>query len=62
MVSGRHRERHADRRGRRGDSPLESRRLGSGFVAKLQPHLVLLMPDGTIDHWSDGLAEPVTLA
>jgi len=32
------------------------------FVRRLQPHRVLLMPDGDVDHWSDELLDLVTLA
>jgi len=32
------------------------------FVRRLQPHKVLLMPDGTVDHWSDDMIELVALA
>jgi ATPase subunit of ABC transporter with duplicated ATPase domains len=32
------------------------------FVRQLQPHRVLLMPDGDLDYWSDDLLELVTLA
>jgi ATPase subunit of ABC transporter with duplicated ATPase domains len=33
-----------------------------GFVASLQPDRVLLMPEGTIDYWSDDLLDLVALA
>jgi len=32
------------------------------FVARLDPHRVLLMPDGDLDYWSDDLLELVALA
>jgi ATPase subunit of ABC transporter with duplicated ATPase domains len=32
------------------------------FVRHLQPHRVLLMPDGDLDYWSDDLLDLVTLA
>jgi hypothetical protein len=32
------------------------------FVDRLTPQRVLLMPDGTLDYWSDDLAELVALA
>jgi ATPase subunit of ABC transporter with duplicated ATPase domains len=32
------------------------------FVRRLQPHRVLLMPDGDVDHWTDELLDLVTLA
>ncbi|MEX2101560.1 MAG: ABC transporter ATP-binding protein, partial [Actinomycetota bacterium] len=32
------------------------------FVRELAPSRVLLMPDGTIDHWSDDLLDLVALA
>jgi hypothetical protein len=32
------------------------------FVRELRPDRVLLMPDGTLDHWSDGLLDLVALA
>jgi ATPase subunit of ABC transporter with duplicated ATPase domains len=32
------------------------------FVARLAPERVLLMPDGTLDHWSDDLLDLVSLA
>jgi ATPase subunit of ABC transporter with duplicated ATPase domains len=32
------------------------------FVERLAPERVLLMPDGTLDHWSDDLLELVSLA
>jgi len=32
------------------------------FVEHLAPHRVLLMPDGTLDYWSDDLADLVALA
>jgi ATPase subunit of ABC transporter with duplicated ATPase domains len=32
------------------------------FVARLAPDRVLLMPDGTVDHWSDDLLDLVALA
>jgi hypothetical protein len=31
-------------------------------VEHLAPQRVLLMPDGTVDHWSEDMAELVTLA
>jgi ATPase subunit of ABC transporter with duplicated ATPase domains len=33
-----------------------------GFVAELAPQRVLLMPEGTVDHWSDDYLEVVSLA
>jgi ATPase subunit of ABC transporter with duplicated ATPase domains len=33
-----------------------------GFVADLEPDHVLLMPDGTVDAWSDDLLDLVSLA
>jgi ATPase subunit of ABC transporter with duplicated ATPase domains len=33
-----------------------------GFVTRLAPHRVLLMPDGDVDYWSDDLVELVALA
>jgi ATPase subunit of ABC transporter with duplicated ATPase domains len=33
-----------------------------GFVSQLSPNRVLLMPDGTEDHWSDDLLDLVALA
>jgi ATPase subunit of ABC transporter with duplicated ATPase domains len=33
-----------------------------GFVARLQPDRVLLMPEGTLDYWSDDLLDLVALA
>ena len=33
-----------------------------GFVSELAPNRVLLMPDGTEDHWSDDLLDLVALA
>jgi ATPase subunit of ABC transporter with duplicated ATPase domains len=33
-----------------------------GFVAELQPQRVLLMPDGTLDYWSDDLLDLVAMA
>ncbi len=33
-----------------------------GFVEALTPHRVLMMPDGTLDYWSDDLLELVALA
>jgi ATPase subunit of ABC transporter with duplicated ATPase domains len=32
------------------------------FVRALQPHRVLMMPEGQIDHWSDDLLDLVSLA
>ena len=32
------------------------------FVTELEPDRVLVMPDGTVDHWSDDLVELVALA
>jgi ATPase subunit of ABC transporter with duplicated ATPase domains len=32
------------------------------FVRELQPHRVLMMPDGSVDHWRDDLLELVALA
>ncbi|MEX2275213.1 MAG: ATP-binding cassette domain-containing protein [Actinomycetota bacterium] len=32
------------------------------FVRELAPARVLMMPDGTLDHWSDDLLELVALA
>jgi ATPase subunit of ABC transporter with duplicated ATPase domains len=32
------------------------------FVEALAPHRVLMMPDGTLDYWSDDLLELVALA
>jgi ATPase subunit of ABC transporter with duplicated ATPase domains len=32
------------------------------FVRRLGPHRVLLMPDGTVDHWTDELLDLVALA
>jgi ATPase subunit of ABC transporter with duplicated ATPase domains len=32
------------------------------FVTELEPNRVLVMPDGTVDHWSDDLVELVALA
>jgi ATPase subunit of ABC transporter with duplicated ATPase domains len=32
------------------------------FVRELEPNRALLMPDGQVDHWSDGLLELVALA
>ena len=32
------------------------------FVAALHPGRVLLMPDGTLDYWSDDLLDLVSLA
>ena len=32
------------------------------FVAELKPQRVLLMPDGTLDYWSDDLLDLVELA
>ena len=32
------------------------------FVTELEPDKVLVMPDGTVDHWSDDLVELVALA
>jgi ATPase subunit of ABC transporter with duplicated ATPase domains len=32
------------------------------FVDQLRPERVLLMPDGTLDYWSDDLLELVSLA
>jgi ATPase subunit of ABC transporter with duplicated ATPase domains len=32
------------------------------FVASLQPDRVLLMPEGTVDYWSDDLLDLVALA
>ena len=32
------------------------------FVRDLEPDRALLMPDGQVDHWSDGLLELVALA
>ena len=32
------------------------------FVCELEPDRVLVMPDGTVDHWSDDLVELVALA
>ena len=32
------------------------------FVAGLEPQRVLIMPDGTLDHWSDDLADLIELA
>ncbi len=34
----------------------------AAFVERLQPHRVLLMPDGEVDYWSDDLLELVSLA
>src|SRR5947199_8073001 len=34
----------------------------TGFVEELAPDKVLLLPDGTVDHWSDDLLELVSLA
>ncbi len=34
----------------------------SAFVSELDPDEVLLMPDGTIDAWSDDLLDLVSLA
>jgi hypothetical protein len=34
----------------------------SGFVRDLAPDRALLMPDGELDYWSDGLLELVELA
>jgi ATPase subunit of ABC transporter with duplicated ATPase domains len=34
----------------------------AGFVAELAPNRVLLMPDGTLDYWSDDLLELVEMA
>jgi ATPase subunit of ABC transporter with duplicated ATPase domains len=34
----------------------------TGFVSELAPDEVLLMPDGTIDSWSDDLLELVSMA
>jgi ATPase subunit of ABC transporter with duplicated ATPase domains len=34
----------------------------AAFVERLQPHRVLLMPDGELDYWSDDLLELVSLA
>jgi ATPase subunit of ABC transporter with duplicated ATPase domains len=33
-----------------------------GFVAELEPQRVLLMPDGTLDYWSDDLLDLVEMA
>jgi ATPase subunit of ABC transporter with duplicated ATPase domains len=33
-----------------------------GFVTELQPQRVLLMPDGTLDYWSDDLLDLVAMA
>jgi ATPase subunit of ABC transporter with duplicated ATPase domains len=33
-----------------------------GFVAELEPQRVLLMPDGTLDYWSDDLLDLVAMA
>ena len=32
------------------------------FVTELEPDRVLVMPDGTVDHWSDDLVDLVALA
>jgi ATPase subunit of ABC transporter with duplicated ATPase domains len=32
------------------------------FVQELSPHRVLLMPEGTVDYWSDDLVELVALS
>ena len=32
------------------------------FVAELEPHRVLLMPDGTLDYWDDGFLDLVSMA
>ena len=32
------------------------------FVTELEPDRVLVMPDGTVDYWSDDLVELVALA
>jgi ATPase subunit of ABC transporter with duplicated ATPase domains len=32
------------------------------FVRELAPHRVLLMPDGTVDLWSDDLLDLVAMA
>jgi ATPase subunit of ABC transporter with duplicated ATPase domains len=34
----------------------------TGFVEELAPDRVLLLPDGTLDHWNDDLLELVSLA
>jgi ATPase subunit of ABC transporter with duplicated ATPase domains len=34
----------------------------AAFVERLQPHRVLLMPDGEVDYWSDELLDLVSLA
>jgi ATPase subunit of ABC transporter with duplicated ATPase domains len=34
----------------------------AAFVERLQPHRVLLMPDGELDYWSDDLLDLVSLA
>jgi hypothetical protein len=32
------------------------------FVQALEPHRVLLMPDGEVDHWDEDLLDLVALA
>jgi ATPase subunit of ABC transporter with duplicated ATPase domains len=32
------------------------------FVRELQPQRVLMMPDGTLDYWSDDLLDLVSMA
>jgi ATPase subunit of ABC transporter with duplicated ATPase domains len=32
------------------------------FVQELSPHRVLLMPEGTVDYWSDDLVELVAMS
>jgi ATPase subunit of ABC transporter with duplicated ATPase domains len=34
----------------------------AGFVEALEPQRVLLMPEGTLDHWDDELLDLVSLA
>ena len=33
-----------------------------GFVAELEPQRVLMMPEGTLDYWSDELLDLVAMA